>query len=338
MKFIVVTTINSPTHGMIELARGAAQFGHRFVIIGDKKSPPDFSLDNSDYYDIASQVATGLDFAKAVPMGHYARKNVGYLIAIKNGASSIVETDDDNIPKPEFWFDRSERQQVKTISDSRWVNVYSYFTQTPIWPRGLPLNEIQVRPPALDACPMSVVDCPVQQGLADDNPDVDAIFRLAFPLPLKFTHEPLSIALTDGAWSPFNSQNTVWHAQAFPLMYLPYHCSFRMTDIWRSFVVQRVLYANGLGILYHEPTVYQERNEHDLMKDFADEVVGYLNNREIRDTLLALPLKGGEDHFLHDMEQCYFALIEMGMIGKEEIALLAAWRRDIEDIMRKKLP
>ena len=48
-----------------------------------------------------------------------------------------------------------------------------------------------------------------------------------------------------------------------------------MTDIWRSFVAQRILQENDWAVLFHAPTVSQERNEHDLMRDFADEVPGY---------------------------------------------------------------
>jgi len=54
-----------------------------------------------------------------------------------------------------------------------------------------------------------------------------------------------------------------------------------MTDIWRSFVAQAALWRCGRHVSFHPPTVEQIRNEHDLMKDFADEVVGYIDNRRI---------------------------------------------------------
>ena len=47
-----------------------------------------------------------------------------------------------------------------------------------------------------------------------------------------------------------------------------------MTDIWRSFVAQRIAWTNNWSVLFDEPTVWQERNEHDLMRDFRDEVPG----------------------------------------------------------------
>ena len=37
------------------------------------------------------------------------------------------------------------------------------------------------------------------------------------------------------AYSPFNSQNTIWFKEIFPLLYLPVSCSMRATDIIRGF-------------------------------------------------------------------------------------------------------
>ena len=92
----------------------------------------------------------------------------------------------------------------------------------------------------------------------------------------------------NGAWCPFNSQNTTFFRKVFPLLYLPAHCSFRMTDIWRSFVAQRILHHLGHPVLFHEATVWQERNDHCLHRDFLDEVPGYQNNHAIREALIRL--------------------------------------------------
>lgn len=150
----------------------------------------------------------------------------------------------------------------------------------------------------------SATDCPIQQGLADENPDVDAIYRLTFPLPQNFRSDR-RVALGSGAWCPFNSQNTTWYPEAFPLLYLPAYCSFRMTDIWRSFVAQRIAWANGWSVLYHEPTVWQDRNDHDLMRDFADEIPGYMNNAQIAAGLDALPIKPGVGEIPANVQLCY---------------------------------
>ena len=115
------------------------------------------------------------------------------------------------------------------------------------------------------------------------------------------------MALGKGSWCPFNSQNTTWSGGAFPLLYLPSFCSIRMTDIWRSFVAQRIAWENGWHILFHGATVRQERNDHDLMRDFADEIPGYLHNDRIRKTLEDLPLRGGKPEIMNNIRACYAA-------------------------------
>ncbi len=151
---------------------------------------------------------------------------------------------------------------------------------------------------------------------------------MLFPLPFHFetAHEP--VLLRNGSWCPFNSQNTTTFQCVFPLLYLPAKCSFRMTYIWRSFVTQRVLQAMDLGILYQGPTVWQERNDHDLQRDFIDELPGYENNERMREELAALPLKIG-DSLQSMMESCYQTLIRNGWVGSDEESLLRAWFDDI---------
>ena len=103
-----------------------------------------------------------------------------------------------------------------------------------------------------------------------------------------------------------------------------------MTDIWRGFVAQRIALAKGWGLLFHNATMYQVRNEHNLMHEFADVVVGYLNNRKIMELLLDVPMTGDPATMLDELVACYEKLIELGVVGAEERPLLKAWCTDIE--------
>ncbi|MDQ3804077.1 MAG: STELLO glycosyltransferase family protein [Acidobacteriota bacterium] len=178
---------------------------------------------------------------------------------------------------------------------------------------------------------MRDADCPVQQGLADENPDVDAVYRLVAPLPQSFRGDR-RLALGPGSWCPFNSQNTAWWADAFPLLYLPAYCSFRMTDIWRGFVAQRIAWENNWGVLFHEPTVRQERNEHNLMRDFRDEVPGYLHNAAICEALGKLRLRPGVEGLGENLRTCYGKLVGMSLVDRKELGLLDAWLGDLDGI------
>jgi hypothetical protein len=321
--FLVVTSIASDEHPILKkLANEASQNNIPFILIGDTKSPSKFSLEGCDFYSAEQQQNLDFELAKILPFKHYARKNLGYLLAISKGADVIIETDDDNIPFEDFWKKREINQHSYLLSETGWTNIYRYFTDINIWPRGFALDEIQKENPPLTE--LKDIRCPIQQGLADENPDVDALYRLVFPLPVSF-NKNTNVAFGKNTVCPFNSQNTTWFKEAFPLMYLPSYCSFRMTDIWRSFIAQRIAWTCGWPILFHNSTVWQVRNDHNLMKDFSDEIIGYTNNNLIIKILSELNLKEGKENISSNLILCYQKLIDLGLVGKEELELLKAW-------------
>ncbi|NJO39354.1 MAG: DUF288 domain-containing protein [Cyanobacteria bacterium CRU_2_1] len=331
MKSVIITSINHPTRAILEIGQVCERKGLSCIVIGDEKSPRDFFAEGCSFYSIEAQLNSGLRFADACPTRHYARKNIGYLLAIRNGVTTILETDDDNIPLSNFWEDRSALVKASSLNGTGWTNVYKYFSEHLIWPRGLPLDEVNAPLPEYETLPAEEFFCPIQQGLADDNPDVDAIYRLLLPLPIKFRTDR-SLVLKNNTWCPFNSQNTSWWTEAYPLLYLPSFCSFRMTDIWRSLIAQRILWLNDWYVLFHEPTVFQERNEHNLMRDFEDEISGYLNNRKIADALMELPLRVGEVNISDNLRICYEKLVQIHVMQKEELMLLDLWLDDLSSI------
>ena len=94
-----------------------------FAISRDKKSPKNFSLKYGKYYNIRDQKKTKIDFAKICPLNSYARKNIGYLLAIKNKTEVIIETDDDNYPKKNFFTTPKLIHKVSEITNKNWVNI-----------------------------------------------------------------------------------------------------------------------------------------------------------------------------------------------------------------------
>ncbi len=102
-----------------------------------------------------------------------------------------------------------------------------------------------------------------------------------------------------------------------------------MTDIWRSFVVQRLLPDLGGTLVFTSASVHQDRNEHNLLSDFQQEVPGYLGTEQIRTVLEATSTKGGADNVLADLETLYSALISAGFLTSRELSVLTAWTNDI---------
>jgi hypothetical protein len=325
--FLIITSIAKQDHPVLQqFANESFLHNVPFIVVGDTKSPKEFILDNCDFYSVERQESLNFKLLEKLPYKHYARKNIGYLIAMSKGAEIIIETDDDNLPLEGFWDNRKKNVIAHTITQKGWVNIYKYFTDVNIWPRGFALDKILDSLPSLEK--QQLTNCPIQQGLADENPDVDAIYRLILPLPISFKKSE-NIALGNNAFCPFNSQNTTWFKEAFPLLYLPSYCSFRMTDIWRSFIAQRVAWTCGWYVLFHNSTVWQERNDHNLMIDFKDEIPGYNNNGIIYNSLKDLKLKDGVENIRENMLICYKKMIELELVDEKEIPLLEAWFNDI---------
>lgn len=71
------------------------------VVVADRKTPNNWSYPNVHFLSVDKQATFG-SFAKLLPFNSYARKTLGYLYAIQNGALWIYDTDDDNKPYGTF--------------------------------------------------------------------------------------------------------------------------------------------------------------------------------------------------------------------------------------------
>jgi hypothetical protein len=318
------------------LVRAMRRANGTLLVLGDRKGPQEYPLAGTELFTLERQLRLPFSLPALLPVNHYVRKNAGYLAAIARGAQCIYETDDDNEPNA-VWRPRSRTIRAGLVSGPRWCNTYRHFSDDLIWPRGFPLDQIRTRNAGKlpGATRMSAVDSPIQQGLADLSPDVDAVWRLVLDRDIRFK-SAASIALKPGVWCPFNSQSTWWWPDAFPLMYLPSFCTFRMTDIWRSFVAQRCLWEMDGMLSFHAAEAIQRRNQHNLMRDFADEIPGYVRNDELVKTLEDLSLVRGRDAVSGNLIRCYEALIRREVFPAKELRLVRAWEKDLDGIRRGK--
>lgn len=160
------------------------------LVVGDTKSPKNFEYPNVRFLSIEEQLTLNFTISKLIPFRNYARKNIGYLYAIQHGAEIIYETDDDNQPNSDKIYHLNERENVASyLPNKRAINVYEYFGQPNVWPRGFPLDDINTKTKSIVVPPKEMF-IPVQQGLANIDPDVDAIFRLTRKLNITFSKKP----------------------------------------------------------------------------------------------------------------------------------------------------
>ena len=69
------------------------------------------------------------------------------------------------------------------------------------------------------------------------------------------------------------------------------------------------------------------------MKDFTDEIPGYMHNERIARILDSLDLKPGKEFIHENMMTCYRELVTMQAVGAGEISLLHAWEEDCKKIV-----
>jgi len=324
MNYCVVTTVNKPSKAIEVLYD---KFGNNLIVVGDEKTPVDWNYKDAKYIlDLPSEQEWYEGYA---PRNHYARKNLGYLEAIRRGAELIYDTDDDNIPNGNWGFRKYDLEINCESGYHGWFNVYAAMGKH-CWPRGFSLKHINEKVLTFNAPRKSKSS--IQQGLADGEPDVDAIWRLVAKNYKNSFEEHIIMRLQNKSWCPFNSQTTWFFPNAYPLMYLPVYATFRMTDIWRSFVAQRCIWELCEGVIFHSPAeVFQDRNEHDLLKDFEDEVPGYLNNDRIVEILSNLKLKQGQENTCENMLTCYQAIVDDGILPEMEIRSLKQWIKDYKN-------
>ena len=326
-RFIVVTSIQDYTNAVRKYAN---MNRWHIIYVGDKKTPSLEKFENLTLLSTDQQLHLDYKIVEHCPYNHYSRKNIGYLYAMQRGASIIADTDDDNYPY-EYWDDILDYQGlVREITNSQAANVYSLFTKEFIWPRGLPLSAVSnnVKFRLVDNYQLEKVV--VWQGLVNSDPDVDAIFRLLFGPNLDVTFDfGNPVVLLQGTYSPFNSQNTFWMSEGFPLMYLPISVTFRFTDILRSYVAQCCLWAMNRKIGFTKATAYQKRNQHNLLSDFEDEIPCYLQVTRVISILKELELSGKP---FEDLAICYEALAAESIVGENELSSVNAWIEDVIEI------
>lgn len=331
---LIVSTDRSANLAMQLVAEGCRMFGWRLLI----------SAESTGYEAAAMPDATaiaaggpqtaetgGFATAEVCPQDHPARRNLAVLYAIQTGAPVILELEDTTLPRTSYWGPRIRAATVAVCERQGWQNPYRYFTDAFVWPRGLPLDAARAGGPKYDTLRIRSVDCPIQLGLVDDLPDVDAVYRLLLPLPLRFRQDRV-LAFAPNCLVPVGSNNLTWWPDAYPLMYLPGTAAPAVADLWRGMVAQRIAAANGWHILIHAPTATRRRIAdagEDRRVAFGDEVSIQTSMPAVAEALAAVAVTAGPLGILRALVDCYEALVHVGVVAPGERELVDAWVGDL---------
>lgn len=330
--WIVLTTINYPTTSIMNLAN----IGWKVVVIGDVLTPINWNYPNCTFLSLEKQNQLNYEITKLIPTNNYARKNIGYLYAIQHGAKIIYETDDDNnLIKPIEIYEESTLMNTFYFESELdiVVNVYAYFGHPSIWQRGYPLSEITDYS-FNHLIKKELVKPYVQQGIASGDPDVDAIFRMTrkqkdIPLNIKWNNED-SISIPIGIFTPYNTQNTIQLYPTFWGLILPITVSFRVCDIWRGYITQRLLWDIGGTISFVGETVSQERNSHNLYNDFLEEDDLYKKTENLIQFLNKW--KSNNPSFFERILELTIELKNQKFLGEKDVELTKSWLKDLNNL------
>ena len=282
MKIIVTTTINPVTEA---IERFDSLDGWHLIVIGDKKTPVPYELSGGTYVSPEEQELYDKQLSDAIGWNCIQRRNFGLLRAHDMGAETVAVVDDDNIPFDDWGNDLMVGKEVEADYYETELPAFDPVGATnepAIWHRGYPLQLVPQRDYTKRT--RRIIKPDIQADFWNGDPDIDAICRMEHAPACHF--EPSFFPMAGNKMSPFNSQNTFVSGRVLKDYFLFPHVG-RMDDIWASYYVQ----AKGRKVVYGKPSVYQDRNEHEPVKDMKQEYLGYENNLNIVKDLAVDPEK-----------------------------------------------
>jgi len=296
---ITITTINIPkilrdiSENLILHKKTDASI----LVIGDKKTPDgikeycgktasEFGV-NIEYLGIAEQedaLKEHKDLLNLFPYNTPDRVILGGILSYLRGCDRLIAVDDDNFPTQHDFvgfhsITGTEAELDLIKSDSGWFNVHNALIEEnniPFYPRGFPWMQrnAESNKKTYHLAKHKVI---VNQGLVLEDPDVDAITRLFWPIRAVGMKPEFNsqFGLYPGTWSPFNYQNTSLCREIIPLYYRPISAK-RNADIWTAYLINKLAEHFSDVITFGQPLVKQIRNQHNLWDDLDIELI---NNR-----------------------------------------------------------
>lgn len=271
-KVIVTTTINPPTEA---IRRFDAMPDWTLVVIGDQKTPPGYRLGRGIYVGPEEQQVYDRDLSDGIGWNCIQRRNFGLLWAHDMGADIVAVVDDDNIPYDGWGQDLMVGREVSVRYHTIDIPAFDPVGATNyphLWHRGFPLQLLPKRDYSRVELRTIVPD--VQADFWNGDPDIDAFCRMEHAPECVF--EERYFPMAGSALAPFDSQNT-FVAGRLLRDYFLFPKIGRMDDIWAAYHVQ----AKGARVVFGKPSVYQQRNVHDPIRDMRQEYLGYEQNLAI---------------------------------------------------------
>ena len=357
---LITTTINVPK--VLELYRAHSE-DVRFFVAVDEKTPTSvlrLDINNCTFVtdgppDKGAEVT--YKCSELIGWNTIARRNIAMLEALTWGADIIVTIDDDNIPMSWDYFG-----SFTTVLDTSWFGIQAssesgwFDPGTLLDPeaphRGFPFSKASA-PTYSHTCGRKVG---VAAGICLGDPDISATTRIArAPLvhrvsellkagivvdptgerrPERVTEDDITAwrSTARGTWTVFNSQNTAIIRELAPAFFMVPQWG-RYDDIFASLIVQRLARDRGYVIHFGRPLVWQQRNQHNLLKDLAAEQFGAERILDFATWLDGFVFTGKEK--VTDCMRVMFHNLPDWMPERGKIQeMVLAWADDCDEVMK----
>jgi hypothetical protein len=310
---VVVTTIHDCSVLLDGYLRNFAKFGREATIflIPDRKTP----VFNIPKGVLCPELTTQFDFlndsgfrSHDIPENSDNRRNVGYLMALADGAEMVVSIDDDNYCPEDQDFIGEHSASMWKYSRARsteggWYNnCWTLQNAERFYPRGFPYFARQEKFFTEEI--IEPVEVKINAGMWLGDPDFDAMTWTQKPsLPISFRG---SAVLAHNTWCPINSQNTAVHRDLMGAYYFVRMTSMmdRFGDIFQGYFALKVAKRMGWTARFGSPVVTHRRNSHVYLKDVQKEIEPILLLEELLPKLLETKLTGTT------VEEAYLSLAD----------------------------
>jgi len=281
---IVTTTIQKPTEATLKFCEIK---NWDLIVVGDLKTPKnEYDEINCHYITVEDQELLNQPLSNAIGWNTIQRRNMGFLYAFNEGYEVIASVDDDNIPKNNWGENLYINKEIEVTVYDTPLDVFDPLSVTErndLWHRGYPIQLLENKND-INNIGKHKRKVLIQADLWDGDPDIDAICRLS---KMPMVEYKISEPYCSTKISPFNSQNTFFHRSVIPFYMVIPHVG-RMDDIWGGYLLQQKFKD---ALIYNSSTVFQDRNEQDLIKNLEWEIIGYRNTLDFLSGDYKLPPK-----------------------------------------------
>jgi hypothetical protein len=340
---LITTTIHVP-NVLMDWA-GQLDQSDYVVVAGDRKTPHADVVKVLEtlpcewrYLHPDHDLGWGIDLV--VGYDSVQRRNLALLEALTVDPDYIITVDDDNRPVDDWvamvdiiFGGYGSQDAAFTDMKTGWFDPGSLCVP-PVVHRGYPLSQRLAEHPYHDSDVHAGVrkNIGVFASLVTGAADVDAIWRAQHSDIVESVFD--DAVLAPGTWAPFNSQATAFRREIAPAM-LMWPGVGRYDDIWASYTARVVMDLHGWLTQYGAPTVYQDRNPHNIIDDMRAELLGYEYTDSVVEKLrlCAATLDPSLDT-VELVGQIFGSLIASYWLPDQTIRGFASWIADLRRLQR----